>query len=58
MNKTIPTLGSVKEQKQIKSYKKLLGELIFSQATKNLKMFHHFTHLTGRVFKKLHHWTQ
>ena len=57
MNKTIPTLGSVKEQKQIKSYKKLLGELIFSQATKNLKMFY-FTHLTGRVFKKLHHWIQ
>ena len=51
MNKTFPTLGKEKEQQQIKIYEKLLGELIFSQATKNLKMFY-FTRPTGRVLKK------
>ena len=39
MNKTLSTLGNEKEQQQIKFYEKLLGELIFSRATKNLKMF-------------------
>ena len=51
MNKTLPTLGNEKEQQQIKFYEKLSGKLIFSQATKNLKMFY-FTRLTGRVLKK------
>ena len=51
MHKTLPTLGNVKEQLQIKFYEKSLGELIFSRATKNLTMFY-FTRLTGRVLKK------
>ena len=50
MHKTFPTLGNEKEQQQIKFYKKSLGELIFLQATKNLKMFY-FIHPTGRVLK-------
>ena len=50
MNKTLPTLGNEKEQ-QIKFYKKLLDKLIFSWATKNLKMFN-FTCLTGQMCKK------
>ena len=51
MNKTLPTLGKEKEQQQIKIYEKLSGKLIFSRATKNLKMFY-FTRPTGRVLKK------
>ena len=50
MNETLSTLGNEKEQQQIKFYEKLSGELIFSRATKNLKMFY-FTHPTGRVLK-------
>ena len=46
MHKTLPTLGNEKEQKQVKFYKKSWDQLIFSQATKNLKMFY-FTGLTG-----------
>ena len=46
MHKTLPTLGNEKEQQQIKFYEKLLGELIFSQATKNVRMFY-FTCPTG-----------
>ena len=49
-HKTLPTLGNEKEQQQTKFYKKLSGELIFSQ-TKNLKIFH-FNCLVGRVLKK------
>ena len=45
MNKTLPTLGNEKEQQQIKFYEKWSGELIFSRATKNLKMFY-FTRRT------------
>ena len=51
MNKTLPTLGNEKEQQPIKFYEKLSGKLIFSRATKSLKMFY-FTGLTGRVLKK------
>ena len=51
MHKTLPTLGNEKEQQQIKFYKKYTGELIFSRATNNLKMFC-FTRPTGRVLKK------
>ena len=51
MHKTLPTLGNEKEQKQIKFYEKSLGKLIFSQATKNLKIIY-FTFLGGRVLKK------
>ena len=36
VDKVLPTLGNEKEQQQIKSYKKIWGELIFSRATKNL----------------------
>ena len=50
MSKTLPKLENKKEQ-QIKFYEKSLGELIFSQATKNLKMIY-FTHPTGWVLKK------
>ena len=50
MHKTLSTLGNEKEQQQIKSYKKLSGELNFSRATKNPKMSY-FTRPTGRVFK-------
>ena len=50
MNKTLPTLGNEKKQ-QIKFYKKLSGELIFSQATKNPKMLY-FTRPTEQVLKK------
>ena len=46
MHKTLPTLGNEKEQQQIKFYEKSSGELIFSQATKNLKLIY-FTHPTG-----------
>ena len=45
MNKTLPTLGNEKEQ-QIEFYEKLSGELIFSRATKNVKMFY-FIRSTG-----------
>ena len=49
MNKTLPTLGNEKEQRQIKFYEKLiLREFIFLQETKNLKMFY-FCRPTGRV---------
>ena len=51
MHKTLPTSGNKKEQWQIKFYEKLLGELIFLQVTKNLKMLY-FTCLTGWVLKK------
>ena len=51
MHKTLPTLGNEKEQKQIKFYEKSLAKLIFSQATKNLKIIY-FTCLSGRVLKK------
>ena len=47
----LPTLGHEEEQQQIKFYKKSLGELIFSQLTKNLKMFY-FTRPAGQVLKK------
>ena len=40
------TLGYEKKQQQIKYYEKSLDELIFSRATKNLKMVY-FTCLTG-----------
>ena len=40
------TLGYEKKQQQIKYYEKSLDELIFSLATKNLKMVY-FTCLTG-----------
>ena len=57
MNKTLPILGNEKEQQQIEFYEKLLGELIFSRATKNFRMFY-FTRPTGWVLKKvrLQHW--
>ena len=45
MHKPLPTLGNEKEQKQIKFYEKSPGELIFSPATKNLKIY--FTRPTG-----------
>ena len=48
INKTLLTLGNKKEQQQIKFYEKLSGKLIFSRATKNLKMFY-FTATTRRV---------
>ena len=51
MHKTLPTLGNEKKQWQIKFYKKLSSELIFSWVTKNLKMFY-FTCPTGRVLRK------
>ena len=51
MHKTLPTLGNEKEQQQINFYKKLLRQVEFLRATKNLKMFY-FTRLTGRVLKK------
>ena len=38
--KTLPTIGNEKEQKQIKFYDKSLGKLIFSRATKNLKIIY------------------
>ena len=57
MNKTLPTLKNEKEQQQIKLYEKLSGELIFSQASKNLKMFY-FTRPTGRVIKKKDYTTE
>ena len=46
MHKTLPTLGNEKEQKQIEFYEKSSGELIFSGATKNLKIIY-FTGPTG-----------
>ena len=51
MLKTLLKLTNQKEQCQIKFYKRSLGELIFSWATENLKMFH-FTHSTGQMLKK------
>ena len=51
MLKTLLKLTNQKEQWQIKFYKRSLGELIFSWATENLKMFH-FTHSTGQMLKK------
>ena len=51
MCKTLPTLGNVKKQWQIKFYKKSLGQLIFSFATKNLKTIY-FTYPTWEVLKK------
>ena len=42
----LPTLGNEKEQKQIEFYEKSSGELIFSGATKNLKIIY-FTGPTG-----------
>ena len=51
MHKTTPTLRNEKEQQQIIFYEKSSGELIFSGATKNLKMIY-FTCPTGRVLKK------
>ena len=50
MHKTLPTLGNEAGQQQIKFYKKLSGELIFSQATKNLEMFY-FTRRLGKCSK-------
>ena len=52
MHNTLPKLGNGKEQQQTKFYKKLSGELIFSRATKNLKMFY-FIHMTGRGLEML-----
>ena len=46
IHKTLPTLRNEKEQQQIKFYKKLLRKLIFSRATKYLKIFF-FTRTTG-----------
>ena len=46
MHKTLLTLGNEAGQEQIKFYKKLSGELIFSRASKNLKIFY-FTRPTG-----------
>ena len=46
MHKTFPTLRNERQQQQIKFYKKLLGESIFSWVTKNVKMFY-FTCMTG-----------
>ena len=57
MNKTLPTLKNEKEQQQIKFYEKLSSKLIFSQASKNLKMFY-FTRLTGPVIKKYDYTTE
>ena len=51
VNKTLPTLGNTEEQQQIKFYEKLSGKLIFSLATKILKMFY-FTRLTRQVLKQ------
>ena len=51
MHKTIPTLGNEKEQWQINFYEKSSDAFIFSQATKNLKMFY-LTRPTGRTLKK------
>ena len=51
MQKTLPILGNEKEQKQIEFYEKSLDELIFSQATKNLKITY-FSWPTGQVLKK------
>ena len=51
MHKALKTLGNEKEQQQIKFYEKSSGELIFSRAAKNLKMFYS-TRPTGRVLKK------
>ena len=50
IHKTLPTLGNEKEQKQTEFYKKSSGNLIFLQATKNLKIIY-FTCLTGRVLQ-------
>ena len=49
--KTLPTIGNEKEQKQIKFYDKSLDKLIFSRATKNLKIIY-FTSLTWQMLKK------
>ena len=43
MHKTLPALGNVKEQQQTEYYKKSLGELIFSWATKNVNILFHLT---------------
>ena len=51
VNKTLPTLGNMEEQQQIKFYEKLSGKLIFSLTTKNLKMFY-FTRPTRQVLKQ------
>ena len=51
MHKTLPTLGNEKEQQQINFYKKLLRQVEFLRATKNLNRVY-FTRLTGRVLKK------
>ena len=51
MHKTLPTLENEKEQKQIEFYEKSLGKLIFSQATKNLKIIY-LTRPIGRALKK------
>ena len=48
---TLPTLGNEKQQLQIKFYEKSLGELIFTWATKNFRMFY-FTSRTRRVLKR------
>ena len=50
IHKTLPTLGNKKEQKQTEFYKKSSGNLIFLQATKNLKIIY-FTCLTGWVLQ-------
>ena len=50
-HKPLPTLGKEKEQKQIEFFEKLLGELIFSWATKNVKIIY-ITCPTGGVLKK------
>ena len=50
MHKTLTTSGNEKEQYQIKFYKKSSGELIFSWATKNHKVFY-LTCLTEWVLK-------
>ena len=49
--KTLPKIWDEKEQKQIKFYDKSLGKLIFSRATKNLKIIY-FSNLTWKLLKK------
>ena len=46
MHKTLPTLGNMKEQKEIKFYKQLSSEMIFLLATKILKKIY-FPRPTG-----------
>ena len=51
LHKTLPTLGNEKQQQQIKFQEKSSGELIFSRATKNLKIIY-FSRPNGKLLKK------